>query len=324
MNLSQQNTSPSSTGIGTVLVASVLILSGCTESQTVTENADEPSSRFEITTMGLTFEAPDSIASGWITFAFVNRSAMTHFALVERMPEGVGIAEQQREVAPVFQEGMDLLQAGSFDDAMAAFGALPPWFAEVEFLGGPGLVGPGRSSETTVRLAPGRYLVECYVKTGGIFHSYNPDSTQYGMVHEFTVTSDTLTSRAPAPTLTVELSSSDGIAVTGEATPGDHTIAVHFKDQMTHENFVGHDLHLARLGDDTDLESLENWMNWSVPGGLETPAPVEFVGGVNEMPAGSTAYLHVSLEPCRYAWIYEVPASEDNGVLRVLTVAPAS
>jgi hypothetical protein len=80
-------------------------------------------------------------------------------------------------------------------------------------------------------------------------------------------------------------------------------------------------VHLARLEDDTDMARLEAWMDWSHPDGLQTPAPVMFLGGLNEMPAGHTGYLHVDLEPGRYAWVAEVPGARAKGMLRVFTVA---
>ena len=58
-------------------------------------------------------------------------------------------------------------------------------------------------------------------------------------------------------------------------------------------------------------------MDWTRVGGLETPAPARFVGGLNEMPAGSEAYLHLDLEPGRYAWIAEVPGAAALGMLQV-------
>ncbi len=91
-----------------------------------------------IVARGLTFEAPDSIPSGWNTFRFVNESEMVHFAILERLPEGITIKEQQAEVAPVFQEGFRLLNAGQVDSALAEFGTLPEWYGRVVFAGGPG------------------------------------------------------------------------------------------------------------------------------------------------------------------------------------------
>jgi hypothetical protein len=67
-----------------------------------------------------------------------------------------------------------------------------------------------------------------------------------------------------------------------------NTVAAHFTDQKIHENFVGRDVHLVHLQDHTDLEALTSWMDGSHPGSLETPAPAEFLGGLEEMPARST------------------------------------
>jgi hypothetical protein len=294
--------------------------SGPSQEQTAVPARMETSGIVDVTAIGLTFDAPDSIASGWNTFRFKNSGDMTHFALIERIPDDVGIAEHQSEVAPVFQQGMDLLNAGKPDSAFAAFGQLPEWFGEIVFIGGPGLTAKGNTSEAIVYLEPGNYLLECYVKTDGNFHSYNANPGKYGMVYQFTVTEDV--SGAPAPTadVNITLSSERGIEVEGDLTPGAHTIAVYFEDQKAHENFVGHDVHLAQLEEDSDLGEIEAWMDWSQPTGLETPAPVEFLGGINEMPAGMTGYFTATLEPGEYAWIAEVPNTIEKGMLQRFSV----
>ncbi|MHC4406524.1 MAG: hypothetical protein ACYTG0_43420 [Planctomycetota bacterium] len=245
---------------------------------------------------------------------------MIHFALVERVPEGTGIQAHQEQIAPVFQEGLDLLGAGEVDAALQRFGELPAWFGEIVFLGGPGLTSPGLTSQATVYLEPGTYLLECYVKTDGVFHSYNPDPSVYGMVHEFTVTDQVSEAAEPLATLQITLSTDGGIEIDGAPTPGDHTVAVHFADQTVHENFVEHDIHLVRVTDGLDLGELERWMDWSQPMGLQTPAPAQFLGGTNELPAGITGYFTVTLDPGNYAWIAEVPSSSEKGMLKPFTV----
>lgn len=302
------------TAVLTVIGGLALASAGCAE------RGEMPSANvLHVTARGLEFDAPDTVASGWTTVRFTNESDLIHFALVERLPEGAGIEDQQ-ELAAIFQEGMDLLNAGEADAAMETFGTLPEWFGEIVFLGGPGFVSSGRTAQATVYLEPGTYLLECYVKTSGIFHSYNPSPSVFGMVHEFTVTEDS--SAAPEPTGTVEitLSSERGIEIAGDVVPGEHTVAVHFEDQTVHENFVGHDVHLVRLRDDTDLEELATWIDWTQPTGLETPAPAEFLGGTHELPAGGTAYFTVLLEPGRYAWISEVSNAAEKGMLKTFTV----
>lgn len=301
----------------TIIVSSIVAACG---GQSSTPQPVAVNPVVDVTAVGLTFEAPDSIPSGWTTFRFINTADVTHFAVIELLPEGIGIAEQQEQAAPVFQKGMDLLNAGKPDSAFAAFAKLPEWFGDLVFTGGPGLTAPGDTSQTTVYLEPGNYLFECYAKTDGNFHSYNANPGKYGMVHEFKVTADSSNTAAPTADLKITLSSERGIEADSVVTPGKHTVAVYFEDQKQHENFAGHDVHVVRLKEDTDLQQLATWMDWTQPTGLQAPAPAEFIGGAEEMPKGSTEYFTVTLEPGRYAWISEVTNPFEKGMLKVFTV----
>lgn len=274
----------------------------------------------DVVSTGMNFQAPHEIPSGWTTFRYHNATGMTHFAQLELLPAGIGVADQQLEVAPVFQQGMDLLNAGLFNEALAAFGTLPAWFFQVVFTGGPGLTAPGHTSETTVYLEPGTYLLECYMKMDGVFHSFDSDGDGEVMVREIVVTAERSPTREPVPTLELAISSAHGIEVDTDIRPGRHTVAVHFRDQTVHEHFLGHDVHLVRLRDDTDMAALATWMNWTGPTGLEAPAPAEFLGGIGDMPAGSTGYINVLLTPGRYAWIAEVPDPAGKNMLKTFTV----
>jgi len=298
-------------------VLSAIVVAACGSEPIAEQNL------VEVVARGLTFEAPDEIPAGWTTFRFQNASPMLHLALVQRLPDGKGVADHQAAVAPIFQEGMDLLRAGDLETAMAKFGELPEWFGDITFVGGPGFVSAGGTAVTTVHLEPGTYVLECYVKTGGIFHSYNPNPDVYGMVHQFTVTGPEPETAAPEATVRLTLSSERGIEGTNDMTAGQHIVAVYFDDQTTYEHFLGHDVHLVRLAEDTDLDHVAAWMDWRQPEGLETPAPATFVGGTNPMPAGATAYLDVQLTPGRYAWIAQVPNAPEKGMLKVFAVAGA-
>jgi hypothetical protein len=303
-----------------LVLISVMLSNGCTTGERPATSSLSAPNVVTITARGLSFEAPDAIPSGWTTFRFSNESEMVHFAVLERLPEGIGIEQQQRQVAPVFQAGMDLLNEGKTDAAMKKFGELPEWFGKVVFMGGPGLTSGGRTSQASVQLAPGTYLMECYVKTAGVFHSYNSDPGAYGMVRQFTVTDEPSGAPEPEATLELTLSSGRGIEVRGRPVAGTNTVAVHFEDQTVHENFVGHDVHLVRLAEASDAAAVAAWMDWRQPHGLETPAPAEFLGGLHEMPAGTTGYITVRLEPGRYAWVAEVPKPDEVGMLRTFTV----
>jgi len=308
-----------------IAATAVAVLSGCGKpTSTPPVTAAAPEQVVEIVARGLQFSMPDEIPSGWNTLRFRNESGMTHFAVIERLPEGVGIRELQQQAAPIFQEGMNLLNAGDADAAMEKFAELPQWFGQIVFTGGPGFTGPGQVSETTLYLDPGHYLLECYVKTNGVFHSYNPDPDAFGMVYAFTVTEARSPTPEPEADVHINLSSLRGMEVEGDPGAGDHVVQVTFEDQKVYENFAGHDVHLVRLEDDTDLGRLAGWMDWRRPDGLETPAPALFLGGSNEMPAGQTAYFKVSLEPGRYAWIAEIPDPRGNNMLSAFEVLSAS
>lgn len=303
-----------------LLLLAALLLVGCqpTPSDTDTSAPAVPTAAsveaanvVEIVTRGMAFYAPDEIPSGWTTVRLKNEGAVTHFALFNRMPEGYGIEDQLAEVAPVFVEGAELLYAGKMDEAMEVFGKLPEWSQRAVYVGGPGLLSPGHTAEVTMNLAPGTYVLECYVKTNGAFHP---------MAYEITVTGAETDGSAPEPTLELTISSEGGIETPDEVAAGTHTVAVHFADQTLHEHFLGHDVHLARLDDDTDLDALADWMSWATKEGLNTPPPAVFLGGTHEMPAGDTAYFTATLEPGRYAWVSEVPNPSAKGMLKTFTV----
>ncbi len=249
----------------------------------------------------------DTIPSGWTTFRFTNASPMLHFMAVERYPGERTSEDAATDVAVPFQDAMDLIIAGNREEGLAKLGDLPGWFADVVFTGGPGFVSPGRSTDATVYLQPGNYVLECYIKTAdGVFHG------MLGMVRDLRVTADSTDASAPQdPTVEITLTN-DGFDVKGDLVPGKHLVAVHFEAEEP--PLLGNDVQVVRLSDDgASIDSIATWMDWSQPTGLvstaENPAPAVFLGGTHEAPKGSTAYFTVDLEPGRYAWISERPSA---------------
>jgi len=272
----------------------------------------------EIVTENMDFQMADEIPSGWNTFRYINKSNDTHFFLLDKYPEGKTIKDAEKEVSPPFQNGMDLITAGKPDEANAEFGKLPAWFSKVVFSGGSGLLSPNHSSVTTVNLKPGYYIIECYVKmANGKFHS------TMGMSKALIVKEKDSGNLPLDPTINISISSTDGIIYDKPIDKGKQVFSVNFKDQIVHENFVGHDVNLVKLDANADTKVLEKWMNWADPKGLISPAPegFTFLGGVNDMPAGSTGYFSVTLEPGNYAFISEVPNASSKGLLKTFTVS---
>ena len=284
---------------------------------TEAEEVKKTENYIEIVTNVMDFQSVDTIPSGWNTFKYINKSTQVHFFLLDKYPEGKTIQNTIEEVGPPFDKGMEFIMQGDMDSAMAEFGKLPEWFGEIVFTGGSGLLSPKQTSITTVKLDPGLYIMECYVKMAdGKFH------TSMGMAKEIHVLDEDSGNTPPEADLDISISSTEGINYEGIITKGNHTFAVHYKDQIVHENFVGHDVNLVKLDDNADLKELEAWMNWATPTGLMDPVPqgVTFLGGTNDAPAGSTQYFSVDLVPGNYALVSEVPNTSSKNMLKTFEV----
>lgn len=275
--------------------------------------------------------------SGWTTFRFANASPSDHFVLLFRAPQaaidaaasaGETLLEHWHGAITVpFQEEFNPYVAGDIsyeaflDNLVGAISASAPWFFDpgAPPMGGPGLTAAGQTSQTTVLLEPGTYILECYVKDAAEeFHSYN------GMLQMLTVTETASGAREPVATAELELSSGSGIRMPENVRPGKQTIAIRFLDQTTYEHLQGHNAHLVRLSNTEPalLESLAEWMDWRAPGALafRAPAGAQFLGGTMEMGAGGTAYHTVNLTPGTYAWIAEVPDPAGKNMLKTFSV----
>lgn len=246
------------------------------------------------------FEAPDTIPAGWTTLRLVNRGAQTHFVVLDQLPDGRTLDDFVAAVALPFDSAWSGLQDGTLakSDVGPLLGSmLPAWFAEVRQTGGVGLVAPGGQATATVRLEPGTYVLECYVKTpDGTFH------TALGMARQLTVAAATSAAGPPTADAAVAFEN-DAMTAPAAVRPGTRTIAVHYRDAA--EGLLANDVHVAPLPDDVDADSVIAWMDWMNVSGLRAPAPVRFLGGAQEMPSGNTAYFTVDLAPGRYLWISE-------------------
>lgn len=251
----------------------------------------------------------DTVRAGWTTFRFTNASPVLHFLFLDHLPGDRTSDEFLSEVGPIVQEAAELIRAGRSDEATGLFADLPEWFGDLVFRGGPGFTSPGRVTEATLYLEPGNYVMECYVKTAdGVVHWLR------GMYKDLHVLEEVTEAAPPAnPTLEVTVTDST-LLVTGDATPGEHVVAVRF--QQEEPGFFAKDVHVARLDPGTDLDDIVTWIDFIQPVGLvstaDDPAPATFIGGVHEMPLGNTAYFNLTLEPGDYLWISEQPEAQST------------
>ncbi|NCT18936.1 MAG: hypothetical protein CO068_00405 [Flavobacteriaceae bacterium CG_4_9_14_0_8_um_filter_34_30] len=310
------------TSIDMLLLVSVslLYLQSCKDDkkETLPESVEiENQNVIEIVTANMDFQMPDTIPSGWNTFRYKNLSPQTHFFLIDKYPEGKTSEDAEKIVAPVFDSAMKLIMEGKSEEGYAEFAKLPKWFSEVVFVGGSGLLSPNQVGETTLHLKPGKYILECYVKmSNGVFH------TSMGMTKDIVVTPTDSGNYEWISDIDITISSTDGIVFNDTISAGKQVFSVFYKDQIVYENFVGHDINLVKMDEHTNLNELENWMNWADPKGLIEPAPkgFTFMGGVNDMPEGSIGFFSATLEPGNYALISEVPNSLSKNLLKTFVI----
>ena len=276
----------------------------------VEETLQEQENVIDIVTRSMEFQMADTIPSGWNTFKYDNRANETHFFRFVKLQDSISLEKYKKEVDPVFEEGMDLINEGKPQEGFAAFGKLPQWFNETIPAGGSGLIAPKHSTLTSLKLDPGNYIVECYVKMpNGKFHS------TMGMVKQVQVAELDSEMAPPVSTDTIYVRE-DGFDFNKGIKKGKHVFMVNVESQKLHENFARTDVNLVRLSNNANLDSLESWMVWYDPKGFITPVPngVTFLGGFNDAVAGSIGYFQVDLSPGKYAFISEVPNARDKGL----------
>lgn len=298
----------------------------------------------------------DEIPSGWTTFELDNQSGSTHFGALQKVPEaafdaaeaeGVDIDDPEEfrdfwveSVADPFQEEWDPffdeeIGVGEFfDNLVGRLLDTAPWFLDPGAVpsGGPGFTQGMITSETTVFLEPGTYIIECYVlDDDGRFHTATEDARGRGpMVEVLTVTDDPSGAAEPQSTLEVTIST-EGIEAEGfegGVPAGQHTVAVQFADQEVYGHLLGHDVHLIRLEDGTTPDEVNAWMSWLDREGLAStsasPGPTTWVGGVQvidpTMTLEETGYFRVDLQPGDYALVAEVPDPDGKDMLMEFTV----
>lgn len=262
----------------------------------------------EVTAKDFKFIVQDSIPSGWNTFRFNNTGHAVHFFLLDRLPDSIPFERFRDEVSKPFDVVFDSLKAGwSKEDALGMLlEEIPGWyFACVQQMGGSGIVSMGNSQDIALNLSPGTYVMECYIKEQGVFH------TTLGMMRPIVVTKEASGNEPPLPNVQLTLTKAE-YQVDGVFNKGINTVAVHFAEQP--EFSPGNDVHIAKLTDETNLDSLIAWMDWMNIEGLQSPAPAEFFGGTQEMPTGNTSYFTTTLDSGQYVLIAE--SAGNNGLVQ--------
>lgn len=152
----------------------------------------------------------------------------------------------------------------------------PRWFEDVA--GVPGL-SPGRSITVTRTLEPGAYVFMCFFP--------DPEGTPHavlGMYEVFTISGDT--GAAPPQPDAVITATDDGLEI--PAMSGGEQV-VEFRNDGTKP----HELVLVAFEPGKTVRDVDTWIESGYPG----EPPATFVGGMQTIPAGSSVFLTVDLDP---------------------------
>ena len=219
------------------------------------------------------FVMPDTIPAGLTTIRLRDEGSQAHHLFLARLDSGRTIAD--------------------FAATMRSHENPPAW---MHFEGGPNTPLPGGGeSYTTLDLAPGTYVAFCVIPA--------PDAMPHvakGMMRQFVVAPSPRT--APEPVSDVSITLTDyAFTFSHPLTAGRHTIQVKNAGPQDHE------LVFMRMPPRATIEQMAAWAE--KPNG---PPPLVPWGGITDIAAGRTMYMHVVLEPGDYALICFVPDVGDG------------
>ena len=273
-----------------------LIWSVTATAQSHATHHEDPSHRMvEIIAIDYAFRAPDEIPSGWTTFRFTNEGNEEHFFVPLLLDEGWTFEDYALAVVPPVNEVWVAHREGELEYGEALRRVIEMYEeGEIEVIyeyrGGSGILAPELSTDVTLYMEPGRYVLECYVKTeDGEFHLVE------GMMRELIVLDQP--SEATPPEADIDITFVDGAMVMdGDLRPGRLTFRVT-------PGQYGDNVHIARMNADAEAQEIAEWTNWFAVDGLRHPAPTTFVGGMHLLQPGTTGYFTADLEPGRYLFV---------------------
>ncbi|HMI57566.1 MAG TPA: hypothetical protein VK511_05930 [Gemmatimonadaceae bacterium] len=245
--------------MSTVIAA---VLAGIPGAMNGSSGATASGRTFVVTSYEYTFQAPDSIAAGVVTVRLVNRGKDVHQVSFALLDDTTTVVRAMRDLAENKKRTTGVTWSGGVENALA-----------------------GGTSEATLILRPGRYVIVCaYEDITGHAHM------SYGMLRALTVTSgaspgDTL---LPATTVTARLTDY-AINFSTPLTKGRQLVRV--ENDGVHR----HHLIVARMLGHATVDDVMKW------DGTSKPAPIEDIGaGAAVLEPGRASVIPLTLARGRY------------------------
>lgn len=226
-----------------------------------------------VKTSDYAFDAPDTVRAGLTTLRLVTNPGQ------EMHQVGLIRLDSAKTPADLF-------------GAMKTPGPMPRWAVEVAGVNPPA---PGQTAEATLNLAPGNYLLVCFVPS--------PDGVPHiakGMSRPLVVTG-TAVATAPLPG-DVEIKLTDyAFGLSKPLTAGQHVIRVVNNGEQAHEVMV------IRLAPGKTAAQVAAWVEK-----MEGPPPGEPLSGVAGLGVGQSASFPLTLTPGEYGLICFIPDAKDG------------
>ncbi|MFL5620437.1 MAG: hypothetical protein ACJ79A_18830 [Gemmatimonadaceae bacterium] len=226
------------------------------------------------------FAAPKSIIAGQTTVRLVNDGKMIHQISILKLEQG----KTMKDLAAVMKDPN---------------AAPPAWLVAV---GGPNAAAPGATIEATIDLAPGNYVLLCFIPSPG-----DPTPhTSKGMVAPLTVNAAGGVTQAgatfaPAPDPDVHLVVKDyGFTFSKPITAGKHTI------HMMNNGPQDHEVVIVKLAPGKHVADFNKWLSDNMKG----PPPATPMAGMAGMAKGRTGIFSNDFTPGTYAMLCFVPAPD--------------
>lgn len=247
-----------------------------------------------ITATDYAFGAPDTIPAGLTTLRLVNHGKELHHASLIRLGEGKTMAD--------FQAGLAA--------AMKDHTPPPAW---ISFVGGPNAVTLGDTATATETLAPGSYVLACWIPSAdGVPHIMK------GMLHPLRVVAAAAPAAAePVTDVSIKLTDYDFV-LNQPLAAGTHAVRVENAGAQAHE------VAIAAL---TPGKTLQDFIAWE-QGGEKGPLPTgRWLGGVVGLDVGGHAEFTASFAPGNYLLLCFWPDAKDgkphlmHGMAKQITVS---
>jgi plastocyanin len=223
------------------------------------------------------FESPDTLETGYQTLTFTNTGKEVHHLQLARLNDGVTLEQFQAAL----QEGETA--------------ALPL----LEFVGGVGVIAPGQTATTTIKLEkPGTYLELCFISNAeGVPH------LALGMMKSIEVVAATeVAAGVPKADLRVDMADF-AFTIPAELPSGEQVW------EIVNHGPQPHELQLFKVKEGKTVQDVMAYFQSPVQG---PDTPFETMGGAQGLSTGHSNFVSFELTPGEYVALCFIPDPESG------------